>query len=259
MRSRHHQTPRGTSRTSEPAAIMAGPAILALQRAAGNQAVARLLQRSAPAPATPAPAAPSPATGDPLTAFSEKFPEAAARIRSSPAAMKLVEECAAKSVGFGGYSEDGPEKRTTPYTFENRVYVAKAQTDPIRAMGDFLFELNNAARADRLEELHRDAQTGTIDAKTYARRKVDVEVEGMLRTGEMWAESKAGDTTLDRYDDHFYAEEYAAFKSGAKTKDQLVDDVLQWRNINAAALTNEKYYMQQYDGLRAGEPPVTPR
>jgi hypothetical protein len=229
-----------------------GPqAVLALQQAAGNQAVARLLQRStpeAPAPAAPAPAPPT----DLLAAFEAKFPAAAAKIRSSPAALELVEQAKKKSAEFGGFSEQGPIVATYAYTVENRVYVPQAQTDPIRAVNDFLFELNNAMRADQLSQIHKDALAGTIDAKTYARRKVEVEVEGILATGAVWPSLKAGDAALDQYDKTFYTQLYEEFKSGTKTKDQVVVDVLGWRSITAASKTNEDYYMEQYEQLRSG-------
>jgi hypothetical protein len=220
--------------------------MLALQRTAGNLSVVRMLQRSAPE--APAPPAPAPA-GDLLGAFGERFADAAARIRASPAAMELVKEADAASVRFGGYSEDGPARTTTPYTVNDAVYVSKSQTDPIRAMGDFLFELNNATRSPRFDQIHKDAIAGRIDAKTFARRKIELEVEGILRMGAIWFEVKAGNPALDEYDKHFYAEEHEVFKSGAKTKEQIVDEVLQWRNINAAAMTNEQWYMERYERL----------
>ena len=87
--------------------------------------------------------------------------------------------------------------------------------------------------------------------------KIEVEVDGILSTGAIWLELKAtGGATLDEYDKHFFAAEAEAVKTGAKTKAQIVDEVLQWRNINAASKTNQRWYMEQYDQLRSTEPPV---
>jgi hypothetical protein len=221
-------------------------AVLALQRSAGNQAVARLLQRSTPD--APAPAVPT----DLLAGLEALFPEAARKVRSCPAALELVEDAKRKGAEFGGYSERGPVVRTHAYTLENRVYIPQSQTDPVRQMNDFLFEINNAARADRLAQIHKDALAGSIDAKTYARRKIEVEVEGILSTGAVWAAFKGSDATLDQYDVAFFLEQHEQFKSGTKTKEQIVDDVLQWRSIAGAAWTNERYYMDQYEKLRSG-------
>jgi hypothetical protein len=109
-------------------------------------------------------------------------------------------------------------------------------------------------RADQLGQIHNDALAGTIDAKTFARRKieVEVEVEGILSTGAVWFSFKAGNPALEEYDKTLYAERYEEFKSGRKTKDQIVDDVLRWRSIAGAAKTNEAYYMEQYETLRSG-------
>jgi hypothetical protein len=246
MRSRETPAPERDKAPVIAAPQLPAHTLLALQRSAGNQAVARLLQRRTPE--APAPAVPSVL----LTGFEALFPDAARKVRSCPPALELVEDAKRKGAEFGGYSERGPVVRTHAYTLENRVYIPQAQSDPVRQMSDFLFEINNAARADRLAQIHKDALAGSINAKTYARRKIEVEVEGILSTGAIWAAFKGSDATLDQYDVTFYLKQHEEFKSGKKAKEQIVDDVLQWRSIAGAAWTNERYYMDQYEKLRSG-------
>lgn len=224
---------------------------------------------------TPAPAAllqrqPAAKEADPklLSDFATTFPQAANLIKSSPAAMQLVKEAASAGTAFAGYAEDGPgkdEEGSRPYTRGNNVYIpgkpdpkaSHAQThDGLPAMRDFLFELNNAIRAPKFEEVGKAAlkgkKTDEAAARQYAYSNVELEVEGMLRLGEIWFEMKKAKGTAakdwDQYDEFFFLAEYRAFKDKKKTKDQIVKETLQ-RKYEGGPLTGkttEQLYIEHY-------------
>jgi hypothetical protein len=255
-------------------------AVLDLQRTHGNQAVQRQLGRLRPVPtapigpiirARPAPADARPAAGvlarttgalvvqrTLLDDFGKSFPDSVALIKNSPEALKLVKEAETAGTKFGGFSEDGPGKLAWPYTVGDTVYVPKARTDKVVAMSDFLFELNNAIRSPALAEIHAEGAKGSkgkLTAKTYAYKKVEQEVEGMLRTGKVWFETKktmGGGKELDKYDADFFLGEYNAFKAGKKTKDDIIKAVLASANP-ANNKTHEQMYMEQYAALSGGK------
>jgi hypothetical protein len=194
--------------------------------------------------------------------FAAKFPAAAKLIKPNPAAMKLVKEAFDAGVKFGGFAEDGPDKDSgRAYTVGDTVYVPKARVDPpVLAMKDFLFELNNAIRQPRIGALQAaaagGAKTDAAAAKKYAHDITEAEVEGMLRLGEVWFETKkkfVGSQAhkFDQYDNEFYLSEYNSFKSHKKAKEDIVKDVLQ-RKYDTGTLkdkTVEQHYMEQYQGL----------
>jgi Domain of unknown function (DUF4157) len=194
--------------------------------------------------------------------FAAKFPAAAKLIKTNPAAMKLVKEAFDAGAKFGGYAEDGPAKDVgRPYTVGNTVYVPKTHAAiPVVAISDFLFELNNAIRQPKFAAIDAAAAAGAktdlTAAKKYAHDKIEAEVEGMLRLGEVWFETKAkylGTKVheFDKYDSEFYLAEYESFKNGKKTKDDIVKDVLQ-RTFTTGSIkgkTEEQYYIEQYQGL----------
>jgi hypothetical protein len=189
-----------------------------------------------------------------LTDFAAKFRGASDLIRRSPEALKLIHEAEAAGVKFGGHAENGPAKNAWAYTVGDTVYVPKAHTDKIVSMSDFLFELNNAIRKPQFAGIEAAATAGTIAAKTYAYQTVEQEVEGMLRLGQVWFETKkalGGGKGLTAYDQEFYLEEYRAFQNRKKTKDQIIKDVLK-RKYTAGSnkgKTTEQYYMEQYKTL----------
>jgi hypothetical protein len=194
--------------------------------------------------------------------FAAKFPEAAKLIKPNPAGMKLVKEAFDAGVKFGGFAEDGPGKDIgRAYTAGDTVYVPKAHVaTPVLAMRDFLFELNNAIRQPRFAALNAaaagGAKTDAAAAKKFAHDNVEAEVEGMLRLGEVWFETKkkfSGSEAhkFDQYDVQFYLSEYNSFKSNKKTKEDIVKDVLQ-RRYDTGTLrgkTVEQFYIEQYQGL----------
>jgi hypothetical protein len=194
--------------------------------------------------------------------FGAKFPIAAKLIKSNPAAMKLVKEAFDAGVTFGGFAEDGPAKEIgRAYTNGKNVYVPKTRSDPpVEAMRDFLFELNNAIREPRIAALAaaatKGAKSDSAAAKQYAYDRVEGEVEGMLRLGEVWFETKAkylGTKAhdFDKYDAQFFLAEYRSFKDRKKTKDDIVKDVLQ-RKYETGTLkgkTVEQFYIEQYQGI----------
>lgn len=193
-----------------------------------------------------------------LNSFAAKFLEAAKLIYKNPAAMKLVDEAEVAGVQFGGYAEDGPAKAIgRAYTVGNTVYVPKTRTDPFMAMRSFLFELNNGIRAPKFAELTNEATKGikgTLTAKQYAYQMLEQEVEGMLRLGEIWLETKKtmpkGPKT-DVYDVQFYLSDYEAVRGGKKTKDDLVKEVMKrvYDNGTLKGKTHEQYYMEYYEQL----------
>lgn len=194
--------------------------------------------------------------------FAAKFPAAAKLIKPNPAAMRLVKEAFDTGAKFGGYAEEGPEKTLgRAYTNEHTVYVPKNRADPpVLAMSDFLFELNNAIRAPKFAALvttaTKGAKTDVAAAKQYAHDTAEGEVEGMLRLGEVWFETKAKYLgkqahAFDKYDTEFYLAEYQSFKDKKKTKDDIVQDVLK-RKYETGTLkgkTVEQFYMEQYQDL----------
>jgi hypothetical protein len=194
--------------------------------------------------------------------FAAKFPDAAKLIKSNPAAMKLVKEAFDAGAKFGGYAEDGPAKTIgRAYTAGNTVYVPKTHANvPVLAMRDFLFELNNAIRAPKAAALDKAAAAGgktdVAAAKKYAHDSVELEVEGLLRVGEVWFETKAkylGHKAhdFDKYDRDFYLQEYQSFKDKKKTKEDIVTDALN-RKYETGSLkgkTVEQYYVEEYQRL----------
>lgn len=197
-----------------------------------------------------------------LNAFAKKFLDAAKLIHRNPVAMKLVNEAEAAGIQFGGYAEDGPAKTLgRAYTSGTTVYVPKTRTDPVLAMKSFLFELNNALRAPKFAELTKEAtkgSKGTLSASQYAYKMAEQEVEGMLRVGEIWFETKKTapkDPKTDAYNAQFYLQDYEAVKNGKKTKDDLVKEVLK-RVYDSGTLkgkTVEQYYTEYYEKLSGGK------
>lgn len=196
-----------------------------------------------------------------LNAFAAKFLDAARLILRNPAAMTLVNEAEAAGIQFGGYSEDGPGSALgRAYTIGTSVYVPRARTDPIMAMKSFLFELNNALRASRFAALDTEAakgSTGTLTARQFAYQTVELEVEGMLRLGEIWfttRRSLPAGTSATPYDAPFYLPDYEAVRSGRKSKADLVREVLS-RVYDSGTLrgkTVEQYYIEMYNRLSGG-------
>lgn len=184
-----------------------------------------------------------------LSDFAASFRAAAENVRKGDEALRLVREAEAAGVHFGGFAEDGPGHYTWAYTNSDRVYVPRARSDPILAMSDFLFELNNAIRRPAFAALDRQAIAGTMTARQFARENVAQEVEGMLRTAQVWLDTKramGGGRQLDRYDRENYVTHYREIEARRKTRSQLVDEVLRWRNGAEPSLTNEQFYMRQY-------------
>jgi hypothetical protein len=190
-----------------------------------------------------------------LTDFAADFADAAKAIEKSSEGMALVGEAAKAGVEYGGHAETGPAKDAWPYTVGNKVYVPKASTAAVKAMSDFLFELNNAIRKPAFDKLHEGAAKGSKSddaaARKYARDIVAQEVEGMLRLGKVWAEAKkalGGGKELDAFDADFYRSEYEAYEAKTKTKDDIVSDVLKRTYTSGvdAGKTVEQYYMESY-------------
>jgi hypothetical protein len=194
-----------------------------------------------------------------LDFFAAKFPVAAKLLRANPAAMKLVKEASDVGAKFGGFAEDGPAKTVgRAYTVGDTVYVPKAHGG-IEAMREFLFELNNAIRSPKFAALNAAAAAGkktdAAAAKKFAHDYVELEVEGLLRVGEVWFETKKSmgpkSRKLDKYDKLFRLSDYESFKNKQKTKEEIITDVLQ-RIYDTGTLkgkTPEQFYMEEYQSL----------
>ena len=191
-----------------------GPVRIALMRQVqqthGNRTARQLLNRSTPVQRDDGDKKEAEKEPQLLTDFAGKFKDAADYIRKSPAALALVKEASTAKVKFGGYAEDGPGKSSgRAYTVGDTVYVPKARVDPVLAMKSFLFELNNAIRKPKFTAIFAEAakgSKGTLTAEQYAYKIVEQEVEGMLRLGEVWFETKKtmGKGDWDKYDSEFY-------------------------------------------------------
>ena len=147
------------------------------------------------------------------------------------------------------------------YTSGHSVYIPKTRADPpVLAMSDFLFELNNAIHQPRFAALKAaaagGAKTDATAAKKYAHDNVEAEVEGMLRLGEVWFETRrsiwaARRTTSTMYDQEFYLAEYKSFKGRLKTKDDIIGSFwrVPTRTGTIRGKTIEQFYIEQYQGL----------
>jgi Domain of unknown function (DUF4157) len=233
--------------------VLAHELVHTLQQERGG---AMALQRQPPPPSAPPPEMKL------VDDFAAKFPAAANLIKPNPAAMKLIKEAFDAGAIFGGFAEDGPDKAEgRAYTVGHTVYVPKTRANPpVEAMRDFLFELNNAIRQPKFAAVQAAAAAGaksdTAAARKYAHDTAEGEVEGMLRLGEVWFETKAkylGKKAhdFDAYDAEFFLSEYQSFKDRKKTKEDIVNDVLQ-RKYDTGTLkgkTVEQHYMEQYQSL----------
>lgn len=192
-----------------------------------------------------------------LSAFGLQFRDAAELVRASPEAMKLVAEGDKAGVKYGGFSEDGPGKAlgAIPYTIGDTIYVPRARlTDKVLALKGFVFEINNAVRKDRFAAVSQSATEGKIDAAEYARRKIGLEVEGMLKMGDVWASVKAGmggGKDLDKYDNWFYMSEHTAVASGKKTAADIGTDVgsRKYTVGTNAGKTVTQFYIDQFNEI----------
>ena len=196
-----------------------------------------------------------------LKDFALKFANAADLIRKSVPALRLTTEAEAAGAVFGGHAEEGPGRTLgRAYTSGHSVYVPRTDTDPVMAMRDFLFELNNAIRAPKVAALATEAvkgSRGTLSARNYAYKMAELEVEGMLRLGETWFKHKAAGgphPEWNAYDQRFFLSEYEQVKAGRKTKDDVVRDVLSrvYETGTLRGKTVEQYYMDDYNRLSGG-------
>jgi hypothetical protein len=226
-------------------------AVFQLQKRYGNRHVQRVLQRQPAVPAQPKKSL--------IDDFETKFPAAAKLIKANSLAMKLVAEASSAGAEFGGYSEEGPGRNVAAgaYTVGHSVYVPRASGDTPETMADFLFELNNAIHRPPAAGLAAAAGKGTksdtVAAKKYAHDIVALEVEALLRVGEIWVETKASQSAgqarkFDQYDKQFYLDQYEAFKKGKTTKEDTIKASLQLVYSGGAwqGKTTEEYYMAQY-------------
>jgi hypothetical protein len=198
-----------------------------------------------------------------LRDFYWKFPAAARLIAAQPSSCKFVKECEAKGAKFGGYAEDGPGHTAWPYTAGTDVYIPKADGDGLKPMSSFLFELNNAVRHPAFEGLRQEAlkgKRGTLDAKSFARKKVALEVEGMLKLGEIWIQMKKEahketDADWAAHDSEFYLQIYQDHRAGKLSKDDIIERVLKsvYSKGAHAGKTVEEFYSGQYNSMQLME------
>lgn len=233
---------------TESEADVAGRAAAMGQRAAVRTPAETSIQRQEPQKKETSPKL--------LEDFGAKFPDAAKLVKASAAAMTLVNEADAAGTSFGGFAEDGPSKEVgRAYTVGTKVYVPKGR-GAVQAMRDFLFELNNAVRSPKFSKLAGEAtkakKTDAAAAKKYARDITEQEVEGMLRLGQVWFETKKAMKKVpedwSQYDNDFFLSEYQSFKDKKKTKDDIIKDVLarKYETGTLKGKTVEQHYMEQF-------------
>ena len=128
------------------------------------------------------------------------------------------------------------------------------------AARDFLFELNNGIRAPRFAALNAEAargSAGTLTAQTYAQQMTGLEVEGMLRLGEVWTEMKqslGGGASLNAYDNQFFLSDYQRVSGGTITQDALVTEVMS-RTYDTGTVRGKtvgQYYREAYQRTSGG-------
>ena len=171
--------------------------------------------------------------------------------------MKLVRRAAKAGVKFGGYVKGSAHKGLTAYTDygTKTVYVPHTQTDPILAMSDFVFELRNAMQAGKLSTTWSKAKKRQINAYQFAYNNVAIEVESALSTGLIWSQSplrrRMGRRQRKKYDKANYLSMYLAYKSGKKTKDQLIKQALKrtYKSGIFRGWTVEKKFTEQYKSI----------
>ncbi|MEA2438355.1 MAG: hypothetical protein QOF65_2911 [Thermoleophilaceae bacterium] len=189
-----------------------------------------------------------------LRSFAAHFPVEAELIRASTEAMQLVHEAAAAGAQYGGYAEDGPEEGWTwAYTQGDTSYVPQAHTG-VMAATDLIFELTNAMYHLQHGDAEGRAAAGLLDAKQYARRKQELELEAIRRTAMSWLDMKArmgGGADLDQHDAHCFVADYRAVTAGTKTIEELLDDCLQRRHDDGPlkGKTCEEFYMADWEEL----------
>src|SRR5262249_43791238 len=107
-------------------------------------------------------------------------------------------------------------------------------------------------------EAAKGKKTDAAAAKKYAYQIIEQEVEGMLRLGRVWFETKQAMKTVpkgwNKYDNNFYLPDYQSFKDKKKTKDDIVKDVLQRKYDSGPnkGKTTEQRYIEQFKEI-AGE------
>ena len=165
-----------------------------------------------------------------LTALQAKFRSPAMMLREVPEAVALAVEADAAGVTFGGYSEDGPGKDK---------------------VGSWPY---NALRTPQVQAVHAEAKAGKLTAKEYARRLITLEVEGVLRTGGIWAAHRKRNPKsklLEGYDSAFFLKHYQAVAGGRKTKAKLIEETAAGRYSGGLkrGTTVESYYVEQFEAL----------
>jgi hypothetical protein len=167
--------------------------------------------------------------------------------------MRVLAEAETAGASYGGFAEDGPGRKAWPYTAGNTVYVPRAhRADAQTAMFDFVFELTNALSRSRHAEVERRGAAGEITAEQYAHDTTAVEVDGMLRTAEIWAAQR--DSVTDpaqraRLDGENYYAEYQDFRAGRRTREDIIQDVLN-RTYPGGTQTVRQFYVDQYNSMR---------
>jgi hypothetical protein len=105
-------------------------------------------------------------------------------------------------------------------------------------------------------EAHKGKKS-TLTAKDYARKNVELEVEGMLRAGEIWFDMKKQaprGQNWDVYDKDFFLAQYKAFREGKATKDEIIDSVLKSKYTTGVdkGKTVGQFYEDQFKSLNSG-------
>jgi hypothetical protein len=165
-----------------------------------------------------------------LNEFNAHFPAAADFLYDNKPAYDLLKEAETVGATFGGPSEQSPNKDTRPYTTnQNVVYVPQSEQDPIKNMGDFLFELNNAKNKPDFAQIEQEASQGTLNEDDYIQRVADVETGAVLRSGEIYSQVKSSRKLPSTYDNEFYLSDYEKVQQSSDrvaAREQLAQELL---------------------------------
>jgi hypothetical protein len=217
-----------------------------------------------------------------IDAFTSHFPTAGKELlKWNQPAVLLIDEATKQAttegfeILFSGYSEDwqppkGGQKQDYPFTLPGypkgstypalaaKVFVPK---DPywsgvqalavLRAITHLCFELQNAKNSRLLNSIEQDARNKVIaDGKTYAKRKISVEVDGGIRTGKMLDGaiyfnfiSKAN---VDATDPCYTLIRLYYDSQNGVSKDTLVARTLQTKFVTSG-ITREQSYIDYYN------------
>ncbi|HJT55697.1 MAG TPA: DUF4157 domain-containing protein [Ktedonobacteraceae bacterium] len=186
-----------------------------------------------------------------LNDFGVHFPDAANLLYGNQPAYDLLRETETVGATFGGPSEQSPTKDTRAYTTSNNeVFIPQSEKDPVKNLGDFLFELNNARNRPDFAQIEQEASQGTLNEDDYVQRVADVETDAVLRSGEIYSQVKTSNNLPSTYDNEFYLSDYETVNQSGDpvaARKQLAQELLKRPYPpNYPHKTPEDRYRDQY-------------